>query len=325
MALDVKVKIELVKPIGSLDWGYPLIVSQGEKAIAYTECAGLAEVEAAGFANTTATYKAAEIIFKQNHAPAKIAVCALTTVDSENLATLTGADWRQLVGVGEIPAATLKTYIDTTAKMYFAACKTAEEATALAGSDRVVAVVHGTEAELAAAAVAGEVAGNEVGSITYKNLIITGVTAENIDETAIKAIHDAYAITILAKAGDIVTSEGYVTSGEYADIIDCQDYVVQQLTYKTQKLLNKMGKVPYDNTGIAMLENVAIGVFKAAYLKGMIAVDDEGTPLYSVNYALRSQVDEGDIEKRLYKGGQFAFTISGAIHNVDVTGEISVA
>ena len=328
MALDVKVTISLLKAIGSLGWGYPLILSKSTTDIAYTECESLDEVVTAGFAATTDTYKAAEVMFAQKNPPAKIAVCGLATVDATNLATLTGKGWRHLVTVGEdITQSVVATYVaGTTDKMYFTGVSaTADIATKVnSESDRVVVVVHSTKADLAAAAVAGEVAGNTVGSITYKNLVIKGIDAENLSETAITAIHTAHAITLLEKAGDVVTSEGFVMSGEYADIIDCKDYIISQLTYKTQKLLNNTGKIPYDDKGIGLLENIAVDVMKDAYSKGMIAEDENGEPIYTVSYALRSEQDEGDIEKRKYIGGRFAFTLAGAIHTVDVKGEISV-
>lgn len=326
---DVKVKIDLLKPAGSLEWGYPLIVTKAEEAanaVGYTVCRSLTDVIDAGFGSSTDVYKAAEKMFTQKHPPLKIAVAALTALDTENLSALTGEDWRQLVVIADAADKTgVKAYIDTTEKLYFAAASSASELSAYADDDRVVAVVHRSQANLAAAAVAGEAAGREVGSFTYKNLILTGITPEDFTESEIEAIHAAGGITVLKKAGDVVTSEGLVASGEYADIIDCKDFIIQQLTYKTQKLLNMMAKLPFDNRGIAILENAAIDVLKDAFNRGMIAVDDDGNPLYSVSYALRSEVDAGDIAARKYKGGRFAFTLAGAIHNVEITGEISVA
>lgn len=323
---DVKVKIDLLKPSGTSEWGYPLIVTKDETTIGYAVCTSLAEVVAAGFASSTDVYKAAEKMFMQPHPPLRIAVAALTALTAENLAALTGEGWRQLVVMAAAADKTeVKTYIDTTDKMYFAAVTSASGLSAFADDDRVVCVVHGTEADLAAAAVAGEVAGREVGTITYKNLILNGITPATFTDAQVEAIHTAGGITVLKKAGDIVTSEGLVVSGEYADIIDCKDYIIQQLTYKTQKLLNTMGKLPYDNRGIAILENAAIDVLKDAYNRGMIAEDDDGNPLYSASYALRSEVDANDIAARKFKGGRFAFTLAGAIHNVEITGEISVA
>ncbi len=327
--LDVKVKIDLLKPTASLDWGYPLIVSKGDKVVAYTECASIADVVAAGFAETTDTYKLAAVMFAQNPCPAKIAVGGLTAVTAESLAAVAGESFRQVVLAGEYSEEELTTgitYISASNdKIIFVGCKSATEAQALTASDRVVAVVHKTEAQLAAAAVAGATAGYEVGSITYKNIIINGITPENLTETEITAIHEANAITILKKAGDIVTSEGFVTSGEYVDVVDCKDYIIQQITNSVQGLLNSSAKIPYDDRGIAQLENCVFNILKSAYNKGMIAVDAEGNPLYAVNFALRSEVPEGDIAARKYKGGQFAFTLAGAVHEVEVVGEISVA
>ena len=325
MALDVKVKIDLIKPVASLDWGYPLIVGEAEKAVPYTECATLADVVEAGFASGTDVYAAAAKMCDQLNPPQKFAVCGLTTVDATTLAALSGAGWRQLVLAGDIAASVGATYIETTEKMFFAACASATDAAAFKDKKRVFAVVHSTESVLAAAAVAGEVAGHEVGSITYKNLIIKGITPEVLTENELKAIHDANAVTILEKAGDVVTSEGTVANGEYADIIDGTDYVIQQITYKVQKLLNTLGKLPFDNRGIAMAEGVVVSVLQSCYNKGLIAEDEEGNPLYTVSFAARTEVDAGDIAARKYLGGKFAFTLAGAIHEAEITGEIAVA
>ena len=326
--LDVKVKIDLLKPTASLEWGYPLIISKGT-AVAYTECAGIADVVAAGFAETTDVYKAAAIMFGQSPSPAKIAVCSLATIDAQGLAAIAGESFRQAVVAGELTEEEIATCISVVTassdKIAFIGCDSATEASAISASDRIVAVVHKTEAQLAAAAVAGATAGYEVGSITYKNIIINGITPENLTETEITAIHTANAITILKKAGDVVTSEGLTKSGEYVDVVDCKDYIVQQITNSVQGLLNSSAKIPYDDRGIALLENCVFNILKSAYNKGMIAVDAEGNPLYAVNFALRSEVPEGDIAARKYKGGQFAFTLAGAVHEVEVTGEISVA
>ena len=326
--LDVKVKIDLINPSGSLDWGYPLIVSKGDKEIAYTVCTSIDDVVKAGFASESDTYAAAAAMFRQNNPPAQIAVCAFTDVTAEALATISDYDWRQLVTVGEVDTATVAAYVAATDdKMYFAGVASVGELKTLkgsAGSNRVVCVVHSTQAALAAAAVAGEVAGRDVGSITYKNLALNGIEAATFTEAEIAAIHEEYGITIVKKVGYVVTSEGYATSGEYADITDCTDYICSQIEYQTQQALIANNKLPYDNRGISLLENIALDVLKTAYDKGMIAEDAEGNPLYTVAYAPREEMTANDIGSRKYTGGKFAFTLAGAIHNVEVTGEISV-
>ena len=107
-------------------------------------------------------------------------------------------------------------------------------------------------------------------------------------------------------------------------VFDTEDYIVQQLTYQTQKVLNNADKVPYDNNGIAMLEAAAMNVLQDAFNKGMIANKADGTPDYFVAYALREDTSETDRANRYYAGGNFGFALAGAIHKVYITGEITV-
>ena len=68
MALDVKVKIDLVKPLGKAGFGIPLILEENattEKS--YTECRNLDDIIAAGFAATTKVYKAANTMLMQDN------------------------------------------------------------------------------------------------------------------------------------------------------------------------------------------------------------------------------------------------------------------
>lgn len=322
MALDVKVKIDLKKPVGRSAFGYPLILAVNA-AKTYTECKSLDDVVKAGYASTTDTHKAAALMFSQNNPPAKIAVCGVAS--ASDLSAIKNKGWRQLVVIDAVDGdlSTVINYIKTTTdKQLFATVEAATNLTSLGDSDRVVGFVHSNP--LAAAALVGEVAGREVGSFTYKNLILKGIEPEDFTDTEIDAITTANGITFVTKAGDNVTTEGKAMSGEYIDIIDCKDYIITNLEYQTQKMLNTMGKVPYDNTGIAVLESAAVNVMKDAYNKGMIATNADGTAGYSVNYDTREETDPADRVARKYLGGHFSFTLAGAIHEVFITGEIEI-
>ena len=131
-------------------------------------------------------------------------------------------------------------------------------------------------------------------------------------------------MTFVTKAGDNVTSEGKLAGGEYIDIIDSEDFIIQQLAYKTQKVLNKTAKVPYDNNGIALLESVAVDVLQDAYNNGMIVTNTDGTPGYTVSYAKREDTKATDRANRQYLGGSFSFSLTGAVHEVEITGSITV-
>lgn len=325
MALDIKVKIDLTKPTGSAGYSYPLILEAGAtKAVPFTLCSTLSEVEAAGYASTTNTYKAAKLMFSQNNPPKKVAVCGVTAASE---LSYFDNEWRQLMVVDSGSTATDISGIITAVensknKLLFVQVEAASELGDLSASDRIIGFVH-TE-DLAVAAFIGEAAGHDVGTITYKNLILTDIEPMDLTDAELTAIHTANGVTAVTKAGDVVSSEGKALSGEYIDIIDAKDYVISQLEYNTQKVLNESDKVPYDNNGIALLESAAVSVMKDCYGKGIIATDDDGNPMYTVDYALRDQATDEQRVARKYLGGQFTFHLAGAIHEVEITGEIIV-
>lgn len=333
MLYDVKVNIDLTKPIGKVGFGVPLILLENAaKAVAYTEVSDISEVVTAGFAATTDVYKAALLLFSQANAPKRIAVCAVTTAATAALADadLISKGWRQLIVVGESDlseVAAISTAVEALeGKMYFAGLD-ADDSTTISVSGKRHTVLFYCDATeevpVPVAALVGETAGRAAGSFTYKNLVLSGIAAQNLTDAQVEAIHAKGGITFVAKAGDNVTSEGKVAGGEYIDVIDSEDYIVQQLTHKTQKILNNAAKVPYDNNGIAMLESVAVDVLQGAYNDGMIATKEDGSPDYTVSYALREDVSEDDRATRKYLGGRFAFALAGAIHTVKVTGTIT--
>lgn len=334
MAYDVLVNIDLTKPVGKLGFGIPLILEEtASKAIAYTEVSNVSEVVDAGFAVTTKVYKAAQLLFAQANAPKKIAVCATTDVAATALAnaTLTNKGWRHLIVVNEGETAPDVAAIATAVealegKMYFAGLDVDDETVITTSGLRHVVLFYcdaTDNAPVPVAALVGETAGRAAGSFTYKNLVLAGVAAHDLTDTQVEAIHAKGGITYVTKAGDNVTSEGKVAGGEYIDVIDSEDYIIQQLAYKTQKVLNDNAKVPYDNNGIAMLESVAVDVLNAAYNDGMIATKADGTPDYSVAYALREETSEADRAARRYLGGYFTFALAGAIHYVEIAGTIT--
>nr|DAY61019.1 MAG TPA: tail sheath protein [Caudoviricetes sp.] len=324
MGLDVKVKIDLNKPLGKTAFGNPLILSVGAEEKACTECKTIEDIVTAGYAQGTDTYKAAQLMLSQNNPPEKVLVCTATNATA-GLQKVAGEAWRQLVVVGELPEeqskADIASWIEATKdKMYFATVETAAELSALGEGKRTIGFVH--KDPVAVAALVGEAAGREVGSFTYKNLILNGI--EPMTDIDVDAVTSAKGITFVTKAGDNVTSEGKVLADEYIDIIDSEDYIITNLENRTQKALNNVGKIPYDNNGIAMLESVAVNVMMDAYSKGMIATDADGNAMYEVDYALREETSEEDRAIRKYVGGRFKFTLAGAVHEVQINGEIAI-
>lgn len=332
MALDITVKIDVVKAAGKVGMGIPLILAQNADANAeFEEVTSLPEVVSAGYAEGTDTYAAAKLIFMQNDCPAKIAVAATTGTAAEWLADEgnVSEDWRQLIVVGGESVAhnDIMAVIETLrGKMYFASLPV-DDATELKvdGLERTV-LFYCTDADYScpAAALVGATAGYEAGSFTYKNIILKGIAAQKLSDGEITAIHKKGGITVVKKAGDIVTSEGKTAGGEYIDIIDSKDYVIQNIEYAGQKLLNENKKVRYDNRGIAMLKAVVKTCLQNAYTNGIIADNEDGTPAYDVVTLTRDQVSADDRRDRIYNGCSFSFALAGAIHEAPINGQILI-
>lgn len=327
MALDVKVKIDMAKTYGSLGFGYPLILEENATAAkAYAEYSNIEAVATGGYATTTNVYKAAQLMFMQEHKPEKIAICSATDgadvwlADEANISK----GWRQLIvinsGSGSATATTaIATAIEAASveKMYFAnesmpeALSTAQAI--VTGKDRTVEFYYTPTDDIPVpvAALVGEIAGLTPGSYTVNNLVLKGLTPLELSQDDIDDIHGINGITFILSAGDGVCSEGKTSSGEFIDNVDGNDYIKQQLEYKTQKVLNTNLKVPYTNAGIALLEAAAISVMKDAQNKGI--VED-----FTVTYALREQTSEADRAARKYFGGNVQYSIQGAIHTVEI-------
>ena len=333
MASDVKVVINLKQPTGKVGFGYPLVFEgKAEKAVAYTECANIEEVVKAGFTETTNVYKAAQRIFAQTNKPSKIAVCATTDNAVTGLATILNKEWRQLIiasagAEGESTFAEIAEFIETAKnKMYFANVTDLTEVTTAMKDYEHTTVLNYTNADVICpeAAVVGETAGKKAGSFTYKNQIVKGVDPVELTTSALNAIHAKNCYTIVTKAGDNVTTEGKVLSGEYTDIVDSKDYIISQLEYQIQKALNNADKISYDNNGISMLENICVNVLQDAFNNGIIATNEEGTADYSVTFEARGNTKAEDRKARKYLEGRFNFKLLGAIHEVEITGTIEV-
>lgn len=351
---DVTVKIDVASPVGVLGFGFPLIYAKATTSgYDYAECGSLAEViEAiAGFttsdteqqrkskteaAKATKTYKAAELMFNQSEPPSKIAVYSTTSAVTTALDGVIDENWRQLIvarETGEDDIETIAAYIEATDKLYF--CSTTDYAdVTITEYGRTICLYYAdgvdgeskptSSVDCPESAIVGASAGRAAGSVNYKNMIIAGLTPLSPTTTQLNAIHAAGCMTVVKKSGDIVTTNGKAANGDYIDITDGKDYIIQQITYQTQKVLNTNDRVPYTDAGISMLESACTNVMVEAYRNGIIGTNDDGTPAYSVNYGLKSATSDADRKARKYILGAFSFTVVGAIDTAEIRGTIEI-
>lgn len=344
MITDVKVYIKSSLVAGRLGFGFPLILSSLAGTTAPADVSNYKEYNSLlalteDYDIETDIYKTAELMYYQDDGPRTIAVCQTQLNAVAAITALAEKGWRQLVvlpGEPEDPendpadsthaqiATTIELYDD---KLYFMHATTTTEIAEVANKERTIAMFYDATTTWPAveAAIVGASAGREPGSFTYKNLIIRQVDPiETLTEAGVDDLHDAGGITLLRKAGDVVTSEGINTNKEFIDIVDSKDFIISNIEYDTQKLLNNSAKVPYTDSGIAQLENCTINVLKTAYNMGIIADDDNGIPMFATNFLPRADMSEADRASRIYTGGIFSFSLAGAIHKVEINGELII-
>ena len=325
---DVKVIINLVKPIGSVGFGCPLILEENATTgIEYAEYSELAELLTAGYTVTSDVYKTAQLMFSQKHAPKTIAICS-TVDDAETWLAVQeniSKDWRQLVVLNASVDATTDVAGIMAAieeqedypKLYFANVDYDDETTyTVKDIDRTLLCYYTPTEDIPSpvAAIAGEVGGLEIGSYTINNLIIMGVPPLELSQTEVNAIHKKGGVTLVLSAGDCVVSEGKAAGGSFIDNTDNNDWIKQQLEYKTQKVLNNNLKIPYTNAGIALIESAAMEVMTEALNRNIVES-------FTVQYLKREEVSELDRSERRYIGGNVTYSMAGAIHTVEINCE----
>lgn len=338
---DVTVKLETAPVIGNIGSNIPLIYVVG-LAVPYTECTGAAAIKTACAAATgnlkTKISDAVDLMYMQNDPPRKVAVFGTVAdcLDDTGLATIVYKDWYQLMVIGATSKnEEIAAYIETLKNKLFIADVSDTEITAGTGGaapwkdfDYSVGcytkTITNKDYGLKAAALIGATAGKTTGSFTYKNIVIKGLEPYDTDETTVASLHASGVITLLEKAGKNVTSEGIVCSGEYIDVIDSKCWMQKRIEYGVQTLMINTDKIPYDNTGIAMIESVVYDALLEAYNMGMIATSDEGEPMFNTSFAPRSATTAADRQSRKYTYGGFTATLSGAIHYATLNGVIEV-
>ncbi|AKG05522.1 hypothetical protein AAV35_012685 [Salimicrobium jeotgali] len=334
---DVTVNINVNNPGGTVGFGKPLIVGEKTGAHPYTEYVSL-EALTKDFDDTTDIHAKAKAIFSQEHRPARVAVAAFDSASVEPDAPTTAADlvdslisedWYFLVttvtdplDITDVANAIETADTNKPPKLYSAQVTTATDATSIGSLDRTFVAVHPADEHIDAAIV-GEGGAQEVGSITWQGLQLTGITPQKLKANDLAQIEDANAYAYVKKAGEPVTSEGKVLSGEYIDVMHGKDWIEANIEQRVQKIKNQAGKIPYTDGGISTLETGVLAVLKTGFNQGIIASDEGGNPISSTSFLSRAETSKEDRALRRYNGGSFSFELAGAIHSAEIQGSIS--
>lgn len=327
---DVQVTIDVAYPAPRIGLGRPVILAQKTGAASYEEYATLEALRIDFPIGTKAEAKAG-YIFMQPNRPDTVAVA---TYDSDIAATLENyfnRPWHFALVANDLQAdqVAAATFIDgKTFKFVVVQVKDNTGREAVVNKQRTIIFDHDVVDEYLDAAAVGNLASLPVGSITWKFQNVKGITPRYLNDTEMTAIDGDNAIVYVVKAGKAQLSEGKLANGEYIDVLHGQDWVKVDMENEIQSSLVNAAqagsKLPYDARGISAISAAATTTLQRGFRNGIIAVDEDGLPDYTLTTLTREQSDPQDRNDRIYRGLSFEFSNAGAIHEARVKGSILV-
>ena len=348
MALKDIVNINITRQTTSVAvaaFNVPLILSTfatSKTTTAFTRARSYGSVKEMtddGWASTDAVYKIANAIFSQNPSVSRVVVGRADSGDATIAASMTAIQnednsWYGLVADQAMVADfdDIAAWVESAKKLAifwitdadaYDATKTTDLASVLkaAAYDRSAVIWHATPASGADypdAAWMGEGFPYDPGTSTWAYKTLKGVTPDNIagKETPLQNKNCNYYSEV---GGVNITQEGKVASGEWIDIIIGTDWIEARLREEVFSAFVNNRKVPYDDTGIAMIEGLVKGVLQRAAKAGILQEDS-----IVVTVPKYADIPQADKLARKLPDVKFRALYQGAIHRTTINGTISV-
>lgn len=348
MALKDIVNVNITRQTTSVAvaaFNVPLILSTFATSKTTTEFTrarsygSLKELEDDGWASTDAVYKIANAIFAQNPSVSRIVVGRADSGDetvAASLASIQAEDnsWYGLVVDQAMidEAENIAAWVEANKKFAFYwttdpdvvdATKSTDIASVLKGKayDRAATMWHTTPtagADYPDAAWMGEGFPYDPGSSTWDYKTLKGITPDNVSgkETTLQNKNCNYYSEV---GGVNITQEGKVASGEWIDIIIGTDWIEARLRESVYSAFVNNRKIPYDDTGIAVIEGLVKGVLNEAASKGILQADS-----IVVTVPRYADIPQADKIARKLPDVKFTALYQGAIHRTTINGTISV-
>lgn len=351
------------KPVSQQGFGTILIVGPNATFVNrikyYTDLASIAADLTGGTA--ALEYIAAEAIFSQNPRVTRVAIgkklvgdadykAALDAIKLESLdfygvilANRTQSDqedvmeWVQAnerlcamasagtdIGGGVIDFIDEADGVDNSSIAYFAKTNSLDRTSAFYSAAAATKFVD--------AAYLGKILPLTPGSYTGMFKQLAGVPVDNLNETQSGNVHDKFANTYEEIGENNIVIEGFVSTGEFTDIIVFQDWLKARITENVFSLLVNELKVPFTDAGITAIQNAIEQVLKIGQDNGGIspfAYDKSTKPATQIGGYVTSvpaigSIPAGDKTQRVLKSVLFTAWLAGAIHAVEIEGVLTV-
>lgn len=160
----------------------------------------------------------------------------------------------------------------------------------------------------------------EPGSETWKFKQLATISYSNLSTTQSINAQSKSANTYQYVGGFGITAEGTVSNGEFIDIIRGVAWLTARIQEFVFFVLVNNNKVPYTDTGIAMIEAEVRRALDLGVTNNFLAADPE----YTVEVPRAAAAPPNDKANRILRNVSFQATLAGAIHFVEIRGVVSV-
>ena len=164
----------------------------------------------------------------------------------------------------------------------------------------------------------------DAGSVTWANLQLSGIGASQsaggnlLTATQKNNLTTANMNFSETEAGLTFTRTGTCASGEWIDTIRGVDWLDAEMTASLRDLLVNQagGKITHDDVGYTQVKSVMDGVLQQAVQRNFLNS-------YTSSVPLAANVSFADKASRILRDVTFVGNLSGAVHTIAVTGEVT--
>lgn len=176
-----------------------------------------------------------------------------------------------------------------------------------------------------AVAMAAKAMNFHAGTETWALKQLATVTPSKLTSTFIKKLEEANFSYLMTVASKNITQGGKTNGGEWIDIIRFRDWLQNDMQVRVVNLLVVNPKVPYTDSGIALVQNQMIASLKDGQKYDGIApteYDEDGNPNpgFTTSVPLSSSLTSSQKASRVLTDCSFTARLAGAIHVVEIKG-----
>lgn len=185
---------------------------------------------------------------------------------------------------------------------------------------RTYGLYHPLRLSYASAAWMGALFAKDPGSATWAFFTLAGIALLPLTTTQQNTIEGKGGNVYVKISGIGVTINGILSGGDFIDITRGVDWLAARMQERIFGVLVNADKIPYTDAGVSLLEKEVKAQLTEAVDVGLLASDPEPT----TTVPKVADVPIADRVARIAPDIDFEAILAGAIHEVPITGRVSV-